>query len=81
MNKITDTIIATQVSTIFACIITTVAHLIDNGSILNNNWQFMVIPLVVLACLFMALPYIICQPSPHQRGNLECITKQTNITE
>ena len=59
MNRLTDMTIGTQLSTVIAAIATYLAHLIENGSILNPNWGFMVYVLLVIAMFFMLLPYLL----------------------
>ena len=58
MNKLTNTALGTQLSTVVAAILTYVAHLIGSGSILNDNWNFMIYINLGLAMLFMILPYL-----------------------
>jgi len=63
MNKITDIVIATQLSTCFAAFFTYCAHMIENGSWLNPNWLFAVYILLAFAMTFMLVPHIICKQS------------------
>ena len=59
MNRITDIVIATQLSTCMAAFCTFMAHLIDNGSILNANWHFAVYVLLAIATVFMLFPHLV----------------------
>jgi hypothetical protein len=59
MNRVTDIVIATQLCTAIAALFTFLAHLIENGTILNPNWMFAVYVLMFFACLFMLFPHII----------------------
>jgi hypothetical protein len=65
VNKITDIVIATQLSTCFAAFFTYIAHLIENGSILNANWMWAVYVLMGFAMTFMLVPHIICKDKEH----------------
>ena len=59
MNRLTDMTLATQFSTVIAGVCTYLAHLIEAGHILNPNWNFAVYVLLVIAMVFMILPYLI----------------------
>lgn len=59
MNRVTDIVIATQCSTVMAACCTVLAILIDNGTILNANWQFAVYVLLTVATIFMLVPHIV----------------------
>lgn len=61
LNAITDLTIATQFSTVVAAVCTYLAHLIENGTILNANWMFAVYVLLVIAMIFMLFPYVCAQ--------------------
>lgn len=60
MNSTIDKLLSTQLCTVMAGALTYIAHLIEAGHILNENWQVTVIPLLCIACASMVLPYIIC---------------------
>jgi len=60
MNRITDIIVATQLSTVVAFACMYLAHLIEAGHILNPNWNFAVWVLLAVAIFFMLLPHLIC---------------------
>ena len=59
-NRITDILLTSQMSTAFAAFCTYCAHMIENGSWLNDNWMFAVYVLMIIAMFFMLLPHIIC---------------------
>jgi len=62
MNRITDTIITTQICVVIAAIAIMCADRIDLGIWLNDNWYFMVFILLIIAGVFMALPHWLCNP-------------------
>lgn len=65
MNRVTDIVIATQCSTVMAACCTVLAILIDNGTILNANWQFAVYVLLTVATIFMLVPHIVSHKTEH----------------
>ena len=64
-NHITDIILTTQLATSIAAVCTYLAHLIENGSILNPNWMFAVYILMAIAMVFMLFPHLICHSRKH----------------
>jgi hypothetical protein len=70
MNKIIDIKLSTQLSTVIAMVLTYLAHIIGNGTILNDNWTFMVYVLIPMAMLFMVLPYLF---SSNEDKEVKCI--------
>lgn len=59
MNRITDLVISTQIATIVAALLTYWAHLIENGTVLNANWHFMIYILLASAVVFMLFPHLV----------------------
>jgi Na+/phosphate symporter len=57
VRKLTDLIVATQMSTSFAFFCAIGAHLVATKA--NENWQFSVYVLLVIAVLFMLFPHIV----------------------
>ena len=57
MNKITDTIVATQLTTWVAAALVYSANLIFTGELLNHNWDFAGYLGIIVATIFMLLPY------------------------
>jgi hypothetical protein len=64
VNKTIDTIIATQLASFFACVFAYLAHLIENGTILNDNWMWAVWVLMGFSVLFWLAPYLVIKPKP-----------------
>ena len=73
MNKIQDLVIATQFSTVCAAVCTYIAHLIASGAVLNENWDFSVYLLLVIATIFMLAPHLLDTSKPSNK-NPETIT-------
>jgi len=65
INKLTDYVIATQLSTVFAAVCVYCAHLVASGAILNDNWDFSVYVLLTVATLFMLFPHIVGERGAH----------------
>ena len=75
MNNVKDIVIATQLSTCFAAFFTFIAHLIENGSILNDNWMWAVYVLMSFAFIFMLFPHIISHKADEHKRNLEMLVE------
>lgn len=72
MNKVTDIKLGTQLSTVFAMISMYIAHLIGNGTILNDNWNFMIYICLIISTVFMVFPYLFHDDTV-TIGDTECI--------
>lgn len=74
MNKVTDIKLGTTLSTIASMLCMYFAHLIGNGSILNDNWNFMIYVSLVIAMFFMIFPYLFHNDTDTvKQGDTECI--------
>ena len=60
MNRVTDLLLSAQLCTSIAAIFMYLAHLIENGTILNPEWKWMYIASLALAVFWMLFPHLIC---------------------
>ena len=72
MNRLTDIKLGTTLSTIVSMLCMYLAHLIGNGSILNDNWNFMIYVSLVISMIFMVFPYLFHNDTV-TIGDTECI--------
>lgn len=79
MNKTTDTIFGTQLSTGVAAALTFVAHLQSSRLLLNENWDWLAILCVITAAFFMLLPHLICHDKPELPPYIEECNNQPVI--
>lgn len=76
MNKITDTIIATQLCTAVAAALTFVAHLLESGAILNPNWHWAIYLCLVIAMFFMLIPHLMFHDKPYVPSHTDDATDE-----